>query len=78
MVEAGATMQDEEGELARPALCNVQAAPDPPAQRPTPFGEPRRPWWRRAGSGLIATLILLGAKLKTVLLLLPKLKLLTT
>jgi Zn-dependent protease len=54
------------------------AAPDPPAQRPTPFGEPRRPWWRRAGSGLFATLILIGAKLKTLLLLLPKLKVLTT
>ena len=25
------------------------AAPDPPAQRPSPFGEPRRPWWRRGG-----------------------------
>ena len=54
------------------------AAPDPPAQRPTPFGEPRRPWWRRAGSGLLATLVLIGAKLKTLLLLLPKLKVLTT
>jgi hypothetical protein len=54
------------------------AAPDPPAQRPAPFGEPRRPWWRRAGSGLLATLILIGAKLKTLLLLLPKLKVLTT
>jgi Zn-dependent protease len=53
-------------------------APDPPAQRPAPFGEPRRPWWRRAGSGLLATLILIGAKLKTLLLLLPKLKVLTT
>ena len=54
------------------------AAPDPPAQRPSPFGEPRRPWWRRAGSGLLATLLLIGAKLKTLLLLLPKLKVLTT
>jgi hypothetical protein len=43
------------------------AAPDAPAQRPAPFGEPRRPWWRRAGSGLLATLILIGAKLKTLL-----------
>ena len=54
------------------------AAPDPPAQRPTPFGEPRRPWWRRAGGGLIATLVVIGAKLKTLLLLLPKIKVLTT
>src|SRR3954454_14666505 len=53
-------------------------APDAPAQRPAPFGEPRSPWWRRAGSGLLATLILIGAKLKTLLLLLPKLKVLTT
>jgi hypothetical protein len=52
------------------------AAPDPPAR--SPFGEPRRPWWKRAGSGLLATLILIGAKLKTLLLLLPKLKVLTT
>ena len=54
------------------------AAPDPPARRPTPFGEPRRPWWRRAGGGLIATLVVIGAKLKTLLLLLPKIKVLTT
>jgi Zn-dependent protease len=54
------------------------AAPDPPAQRPAPFGEPRRPWWRRAGGGLIATLVVIGAKLKTLLLLLPKIKVLTT
>jgi Zn-dependent protease len=56
-------------------------APDPPAQRPAPFGEPRRAGggrFRRAGSGLLATLILIGAKLKTLLLLLPKLKVLTT
>src|SRR6476620_3827611 len=52
------------------------AAPDPPAR--SPFGEPRRPWWRRAGSGLLATLVVLGAKLKSLLFLLPKLKLLTT
>jgi Zn-dependent protease len=57
------------------------AAPDPPAQRPAPFGEPRRAGggrFRRAGSGLLATLVLIGAKLKTLLLLLPKLKVLTT
>ena len=56
-------------------------APDPPAQRPAPFGEPRGAGggrFRRAGSGLLATLILIGAKLKTLLLLLPKLKVLTT
>ena len=55
------------------------AAPDPPAR--SPFGEPRGAGggrFRRAGSGLLATLILIGAKLKTLLLLLPKLKVLTT
>ena len=54
------------------------AAPDPPAQRRSPFGEPRRPWWRRAGGSLLATLVVIAAKAKTLLLLLPKLKLLTT
>ena len=44
----------------------------------SPFGEPRRPWWRRAGSGLLATLAVIGAKLKAILVLLPKVKLLTT
>jgi Zn-dependent protease len=44
----------------------------------TPFGQPRRPWWRRAGSGLVGALVLIAAKLKTILLLLPKLKVLTT
>jgi Zn-dependent protease len=43
----------------------------------TPFGQPRRPWWRRAGSGLVGALVLIAAKLKTILLLLPKLKVLT-
>jgi Zn-dependent protease len=58
-------------------------APDPtlsPAGG-SPFGEERRPWWKRAG-GLIGLIVLgavkLGAKLKAILLLLPKLKLLTT
>jgi Zn-dependent protease len=44
----------------------------------TPFGEPRRPWWRRAGGAVIGALVLIAAKLKTILLLLPKLKVLTT
>jgi Zn-dependent protease len=47
----------------------------------SPFGEERRPWWKRAG-GLIGLIVLgavkFGAKLKAILLLLPKLKLLTT
>ncbi|MCW3049423.1 MAG: peptidase, partial [Solirubrobacterales bacterium] len=58
-------------------------APDPglPAAGGSPFGEERRPWWKRVG-GLIGLIVLgavkLGAKLKAILLLLPKLKLLTT
>ncbi len=57
------------------------AAPDPPPQRPSAFGEPRRAGggrFRRAGGGLLATLLVIGAKLKTLLLLLPKIKVLTT
>ena len=54
------------------------AAPEPPAERPSAFGEPQRPWWRRAGGGLLATLAVIGAKLKAILLLLPKIKVLTT
>jgi Zn-dependent protease len=44
----------------------------------SPFGQPRRPWWRRAGGGLLAALAVIGAKLKAILVLLPKLKVLTT
>jgi Zn-dependent protease len=45
-----------------------------------PFGE-RRPWWKRGGGGIAALAVLLakfGVKIKFVLLLLPKLKILTT
>ncbi|HEX7300174.1 MAG TPA: site-2 protease family protein [Solirubrobacteraceae bacterium] len=44
----------------------------------TPFGEPRRPWWRRFGGGLLGGLVVIVAKLKSILVLLPKLKVLTT
>jgi Zn-dependent protease len=44
----------------------------------SPFGKPRRPWWRRAGSSVLAALAVIGAKLKAILVLLPKLKVLTT
>jgi len=47
-------------------------------QADAPFGEPRRPWWRRAGGSLLAALAVIGAKLKAILILLPKLKVLTT
>jgi Zn-dependent protease len=50
----------------------------PPATPDAPFGEPRRPWWRRAGGSVLAALAVIGAKLKAILVLLPKLKVLTT
>ncbi|MEN3279686.1 MAG: hypothetical protein V7607_826 [Solirubrobacteraceae bacterium] len=40
--------------------------------------ERRPPWWRRFGGGLLAALAFAGAKLKAILLLLPKIKVLTT
>jgi Zn-dependent protease len=52
-----------------------------PERSPDPFGDRPRPWWRRLGGAIVAAVVLLvkfGAKAKAVLLLLPKLKLLTT
>jgi Zn-dependent protease len=40
--------------------------------------ERKPPWWRRFGGGLLAALIFAGAKLKAILVLLPKIKVLTT
>jgi Zn-dependent protease len=40
--------------------------------------ERKPPWWRRFGGGLVAALIFAGAKLKAILVLLPKIKVLTT
>jgi Zn-dependent protease len=51
----------------------------PPTYAPEPVR--RRPWWKSAGAALGAAALLIlkfGAKLKAVLLLLPKLKLFTT
>ena len=51
----------------------------PPAYTPEPVQ--RRPWWKSAGAALGAAALLIlkfGAKLKAILLLLPKLKLFTT
>ena len=48
---------------------------------PPPYVEPKKPAWRRAGGWIAAAALLLfkfGAKLKGLLLLLPKLKILTT
>jgi Zn-dependent protease len=54
------------------------AGPVEDAPREDPFGHERRPPWKRFGSGLVATVVLAAGKLKALLLLLPKLKLLTT
>jgi Zn-dependent protease len=40
--------------------------------------ERKPPWWRRFGGGLLAALIFAVAKLKAILVLLPKIKVLTT
>ncbi len=50
----------------------------PEATLPDPFGGDARPWWKRAGGGLLAAALLFFGKLKAVLLFLPKLKVLTT
>ena len=52
-----------------------------PAPSHDPFGGERKPWWKRAGGGVVAAGLLIAkfaAKIKVVLLLLPKLKILTT
>ena len=40
--------------------------------------ERKPPWWRRFGGGLVAAVIFAAAKLKAILVLLPKIKVLTT
>jgi Zn-dependent protease len=55
-------------------------SPDPERSE-DPFGREQKPWWRRAGGGIAALALIaikFGAKLKALLLLLPKIKLLTT
>jgi Zn-dependent protease len=55
-------------------------SPDPEPSR-DPFGGDAKPWYKRAGGGVVALGLLVAkfaAKLKVVLLLLPKLKILTT
>jgi Zn-dependent protease len=57
-----------------------ERSPDP-APSSDPFGGDPKPWWKRAGGGVAALAIVVAkfaAKLKAVLLLLPKLKILTT
>jgi Zn-dependent protease len=57
-----------------------ERSPDPEPSH-DPFGGERKPWWKRAGGGVVAAGLLIAkfaAKIKVVLLLLPKLKILTT
>jgi Zn-dependent protease len=57
-----------------------ERSPDPEPTR-DPFGGDPKPWYKRAGGGVVAAGLLIvkfAAKIKVVLLLLPKLKLLTT
>ena len=63
------------GHVDQPTL--APAEPEPPELAP-PF-EPRKPSWvKRTFGPAIAAIVALAAKLKTILILLPKLKLLTT
>jgi Zn-dependent protease len=52
-------------------------APAPAPAPGAPFGRAREPWWRRGG-GLVVLLGALAVKGKSLVLLLPKLKILTT
>ena len=57
-----------------------ERSPDPEPSH-DPFGGEPKPWWKRIGGGLVALAIVIvkfAAKLKAVLVLLPKLKILTT
>src|SRR3954449_13381987 len=57
-----------------------ERSPDPERSE-DPFGGEHKPWWKRAGGGVAALGLLIAkfaAKIKVVLLLLPKLKILTT
>jgi len=57
-----------------------ERSPDPERSR-DPFGSDPKPWYKRAGGGVAALGLLVvkfAAKIKVVLLLLPKLKILTT
>jgi Zn-dependent protease len=69
-----------------PSTDDFRAPPEPerspaPERSPDPLGTERKPWWRRAGGPIAAAIFVIvkfGAKLKALLLLLPKIKLLTT
>jgi Zn-dependent protease len=57
-----------------------ERSPDPEPSR-DPFGGEHKPWWKRGGGGIVALGLVIAkfaAKIKVVLLFLPKLKILTT
>jgi Zn-dependent protease len=67
-----------EDDFRRPPEPERAAEPEPSHD---PFGGERKPWWKRGGGGIAALGLLIAkfaAKIKVVLLLLPKLKILTT
>src|SRR4051794_13910649 len=67
-----------EDDFRRPPEPERSAEPQPSHD---PFGRERKPWWKRGGGGIAALGLLIAkfaAKIKVVLLLLPKLKILTT
>jgi Zn-dependent protease len=71
---------DASSEDAFRAPPEPERSPDPEPSH-DPFGRDPKPWWKRAGGGIIALAIVavkFAAKLKALLLLLPKLKILTT
>jgi Zn-dependent protease len=61
-----------------PPIAPEEAEPPARDEAQSAFGDRRRSGWRRSGSGLLAALAALLAKGKALLLLLPKLKILTT
>jgi Zn-dependent protease len=71
----GGAMTDRDATL--PGGWLPPTLPDP-GEPEDAFGRERQPWWRRFGGGLMAVVLAALAKGKALLLLLPKLKLLTT
>ena len=77
---------DLRGGWLPPSADDFEIPPEPdrspePEPSPDPFGSESRPWWKRLGGALAALAIVIvkfAAKLKALLLLLPKLKILTT
>lgn len=77
----GPQAESERAEAWQPRYASDLTAPSAPAEPPRPPQGPGKPFWRRA-LGLLALvgfgILKFGAKLKALLLLLPKIKLFTT